>query len=125
MVTLELPIPPRTMYRQTIYIFGIPEEETDARVTNFLKKEGLNPVSDFRKLFIPDTVVLGLLPNGIWNNGGRSVVVEAQIGYKIPAFTCYKSPTLKYAPKINMWYPRMGHWCRIYFADGHPASACC
>ncbi len=92
-------------------MFGIPQEETNARVANFLMREGLNPISDFRKLFIPDTVIPGVLPNGIWNNGGCSVVVEAQIGHKIPAFTHYKSPSLKYTPKINLWYPGMGDWC--------------
>ncbi len=51
-------------------------------------------------------------------------MVEAQIGYKILAFTRYKSPSLKYAPKINVWYPGMGEWCRICFAEGHRASAC-
>ncbi|MCP4599579.1 MAG: hypothetical protein GY847_03400, partial [Proteobacteria bacterium] len=90
------PPPPRTTYKQTIYIFGVPEEESDARVANFLQKNGLHVTSDFRKLYIPDTVLPGLLPNGIWN-GGRSVVVEASIGTRIPTFTQYTSPTLKFA----------------------------
>ncbi len=124
-VEVEPPTPRnlRTTFRQTIYIFGIPEEESNVRVGKFLEKEGLQPVSDFRKLFIPDTVIAGVLPGGIWN-GGRSVVIEAQIGTKIPAFTRYKSPTLKTAPKINIWYPGMGDWCRICLAEGHRASGC-
>ncbi len=125
MVEIEPPTPRilQTTFRKTIYIFGIPEEESNVRVGKFLEKDGLKPVSDFRKLFIPDTVIAGVLPGGIWN-GGRSVVVEAPIGTKIPAFARYKSPTLKTAPKINIWYPGMGDWCRICLAEGHRASGC-
>ncbi len=34
------------------------------------------------------------------------------------------SPTLKFVPKINIWYPRMGDCCRTCFAEGHRASVC-
>ncbi|MCP4652395.1 MAG: NADAR family protein [Candidatus Omnitrophica bacterium] len=46
------------------------------------------------------------------------------IGIKILAFARYTSPSLKNAPKINIWYPRMGDWCRTCFAEGHRASSC-
>ncbi len=117
------PPPPRTTYTQTIYIFAVPEEESDTQVANFLCKSGLRTTTEFRKLYIPDTVIPGFLPNGFWN-GGRSVVVEAAIGTKIPGFACYALPTLKFAPKINIWYPRMGDWCRSCLAEGHRASSC-
>ncbi len=49
LVTVEPPRLPQapTSFRQTIYIFGIPEEESDVRVAAFLIKSGLRPVSDF------------------------------------------------------------------------------
>ncbi len=122
-VEVEPPTPPRTTYSQAIYIFGVPEEETDARVAAYLRKSGLKPMSDFRKLFIPNTVIPGFRPNGFWG-GGRSVIVEAEIGTEIPGFARYTSPTLKSAPKINIWYPRMGEWCRTCFESGHRAFMC-
>ncbi len=46
-VEIEPPTPPRTTFMQAIYIFGVPEEETDARVATYLCKNGLKPVLDF------------------------------------------------------------------------------
>ncbi len=52
------------------------------------------------------------------------MVIEADIGTKIAGFQRYRSPSLNFAPKINVWYPGMGDWCRICLAEGHRSSVC-
>ncbi len=114
--------PPRRTYKQTIYIFGIPNHIPDSSGKEWLSSCGAQTDSDFRKLCIPETVRPDK-PNGVWN-GGRSVVVDLQKKVAILGFSHFLGRQLRSRPKVNIWYSGIGVWSQYCEKCGHRAADC-
>lgn len=100
-------------FRKVIYMSGFDDFESNDRIVDWLKGNGLPVVGEIRELKHRDTDIL---------NGRRSACVELCDGAGLPGFARYSPDPDE--PVISFTWPNMEICCRRCWEFGHIARGC-
>lgn len=115
-INIEKPREKPKFWKKLLQIFGVPIDDDDRKVINFLEKDpNIKVISGLKWLNHKGTEI---------KNGGRSVLVEIPVGHEIPGYKYYSSPNLTKTGKVQIWYPGIAKWCRECTQKNHIAKDC-
>ena len=108
---------PRDRNRTTLFIFGLDEDVPQTELDKALKEHGMNPVSRSKFCFYKSAPTV--------MTGGRSVVVDTDINFTIPARLTIEHPYLISGKVVvKIWFVGQQAYCPFCKIYGHNKNLC-